>query len=640
MTEENIDARLAEQVANLSTRLVTEVAKLLELEETILQLRKENYSLKSTVSEWKPQMDTAAATKEKLTNLQAEHAKVVELKEQAEAKAKQLEGEVEDLTASLFDEANKRVSNASRETYNFKVKNKKLHEEIDEKNTIIDSLQEQLKDLKDMVMEMEDKERSLRLNTPRLDQEPYNPVDDDYASFLGSVVHGPRARAIRFDLLQYQQEFSAFVFQLIRPGFPFDLPSLKTLRYFKRLWIEEIEPTFPSVPSVSNTFINRFSKGKTFWSLIVEGKAKIEPVSGINETFKLTYGGIKSDDQRPVAMKDPCAFCGEDKSDLLEHARLYTLKLYGPTLETSASVSAPTDEDHQVMATYPLCNFCLVKLRAICELFAKLRLVHSNIYKLTQNRLVDEVNTMSAFQFSKLNERSHHVHSTRRVSPEDESILVKLYVLMLTLRAKIYWSKIGFWDTDEDVTALNLDEVKNHVFKRLVQENVAFRQTAMQPVGRPSLDRTRSLKSITSTKHSMEAMRGSGETQRREGLGSPSQAPPTPNAEGEKHETALKHAESEDQRGGKKTTSETNKGSSEEDQGNSGDDEGFTDTQENFDKPLKRSNLKQFKAKMNKDLNLTMQMLQESLEDNDNDNDNENDNETANENENGTTSKN
>lgn len=621
-----MDARLAEQVANLSTRLVTEVAKLLELEETILLLKKENQSLKSTVSEWRPKIDAAERDTQNLTKLRADHAKLTELKEQAEAKSKQLEGEVEDLTASLFDEANKRVSNASRETYNFKVKNRKLHEEIEEKNTIIDSLQEQLRDLKDMFQKFEDQERLLRLNTPQPDQERSNPFDDDYGAFLSSVIHGPKARSIRFDLSLYQQEFSAFVFQLIKPDFSFDLASLKTLRFFKKMWTEEIEPTFPYVPSVSTTFINRFSKGKTFWSLIVEGKAKIEPVSGVNETFKLTYGGMKSGEERPVAMREPCAFCGEEKGDLLEHARLYTLKLYGPNPDSSASSLSTAEEDHHVIATYPLCNFCLVKLRAICELFAKLRLIHSNIYKLSQNRLFDDVNSMSNFQISRLSERGHHPHVTRRVSPEDESTIVKLYVLLLSIRAKIYWSKIGFWDTEDDVTQLNLEDVNNSVFQRIVQENVAFRPNSIQPIERPSLDGAKSNKSA---RPSTEAVRGSEELQRREEHEVKKEQSATTNgsekapaAENNKHATT-ENAENNSidakvQEEASPLNGEANAAKEAAEEPGSGDEDAFADSQDTFEAPTlsrKKSHLKQFKAKMNKDLNSTMQMLQESLED-------------------------
>ena len=51
------------------------------------------------------------------------------------------------------------VSNASRETHNFKIKNRKLYEELDEKNIIINDLQEQLQDLKQMFIKMEEQSK-------------------------------------------------------------------------------------------------------------------------------------------------------------------------------------------------------------------------------------------------------------------------------------------------------------------------------------------------------------------------------------------------------------------------------------------------------------------------------------------------
>ena len=111
----------------------------------------------------------------------------------------------------------------------------------------------------------------------------------------------------------------------------------------------------------------------------MEGKAVIEPISGVNETFKLAYKGDKLSKDVPVAIKDPCSFCGQSKDDILEHSRLYSLKLLNPD---SSSVTAETQE---VIVSYPLCNYCLIKLRTICDFFAKIRLISKNVYKLKQS---------------------------------------------------------------------------------------------------------------------------------------------------------------------------------------------------------------------------------------------------------------
>lgn len=589
LDEDNIDTRLAAEVATLSTRLVTEVAKLLLLEETILLLKRENASMKTQLAELTPlktQHGTLAAQHEALV---AQVATLEQQKAVAEAKNTQLEGEVEDLTASLFNEANQMVSDASRETYNFKLKNRKLIEELDEKDVIIESLQSQLKDLRALFIKMEDQHKTLsRANTPKMEHKFDGDAvaalagaeTDETAAVLSELLYGPRARAIRFDLPVYQLEFKSFLFQLIKPDFTFDLAALKTIKYFRKLWVEEIEPSVTYIPTLSGNFINRWSKGKSFWSLLVEGKAIIEPVSGVNETFKLTYKGAKTGTEVPVAIKDPCVFCGEHKDDLLEHARLYNLKLYGPALELSVNTTEFGGEQHEVVGSYPLCNFCLVKLRAICDFFAKLRLIHANIYKLRQNSLYDDIALVSNFQFKRSTD------TLRKAQPEthaeDEPVVLKLYMMLLVIRAKIFWSRIGFWDTEEDVDSLSLDEINMDVFRDIVRDNVAFRTGHMKSVDEVSAE------PVATTTQTLEQT-----------------------------EQAIGEAKAEERALGE-FAADAEQTEEPEQKERSDDDDEFADTSDTFQKdlPIKRrkSKTKELKEKINKDLDDTMGMLRESLD--------------------------
>lgn len=638
MAEENIDARLAAEVTHLSTKLMTEVAKLLRLEETILQLRKENHTLRS---------QNGGAVEQ-----DASHRRVLELtdkvaalgieKDVAEAKNKQLEAEVEDLTASLFNEANEMVLNASRETYNFKLKNRKLIEEIAEKDAIIDNLQDQLKDLKAMFMRMEDQQRS-RANTPRTESEAVFPDADTNNELLVLVLYGPKARAVRFDLPAYQQDFKSFVYQLIKPDFVFDLASLKNLRYFRRIWLEEIEPCVEHIPVVSGKFINRWSKGKTFWNILVEGRAIIEPVSGINETFKLTYKGAKTGDvwdtrlgrstdtqtptDLPVAVLDPCAFCGENKDDMLEHARLYYLKLYGPA-EAGASDTTRDigGELHDVMGTYPLCNFCVVKLRAICDLFARLRMIHANIYKLQQNSTYDDLAFVLNFQFKRNEPLVPEFHAP------DEPAVVKLYMMLLVIRAKILWSKIGIWDTDDDVDAVLLDEIDMGVFHQIVRDNVAFRTGHSHVAEGASV--TADVLSEGFNEGDSKEIEGDskeieGDSREIEGESNEPEEAVSEQLDhksvGETGETEETNAEEKNQTGEgsrdensvEENTEETGAETATNDNSrresvHSSSDEEFADTSDGLVKPRTRTSLK---SQIDKDLDLTMEMLRQSIDD-------------------------
>lgn len=487
---EDFDTRLANEVSALLTKLMTAVAKSLELEETVLHLHRENALLRSVA-------DRAADLDRKYHDVFQKYLKIYREWEQlkkdkaaTELENRKLQSEVEELSESLFDEANKMVSNASRETFNFKVKNKKLYEEIEEKNSIIENLQDQLKDLKGLFIKMEDQHKltSSRAGTPKLDSlqfanDEIDGEEDVHQQQLQRLIYLPNVKAIRYDLAHYQQDFKGFIYHIIRPDFQFDLTNLKMLRFFRKIWTEELENSIASVPPVPTAnFINRWLKGKNFWNLLVEGKALIQPVSGVNETFKINYKGTHRHSDAPVAIRDPCSFCGEAKDDVLEHARLYTLNL----------VSESSTGEH-ILAEYPLCNFCLIKLRNICDLFAKLRLIHANVYRLKPRNDFDEYALHSLFQFkrnisasgSSLTHQESAPVAKQPVESSQEAILMKLYLMLLLIRNKIFWSKIGFWDNREDIEELNVDEMQYESFGVILNEEVTLNEKPLPQVKTP-----------------------------------------------------------------------------------------------------------------------------------------------------------
>lgn len=615
----DIDSHLTDQVAQLSTQLMAEVTKLLLLEETILSLRKELNQYKRQLAQNQTLEDTLAENKRLAQQLDEANTQ----RQSAEEKNKQLEGEVEELTASLFNEANKMVLNASRETHNFKIKNGKLIEELAEKDAIIGDLQTQLKDLKAMIMKMEDDERALsRAQTPRIGQPELklasDPQDDVFA-LLGQPIYAPKVRAVRYDLPAFQLEFKGLVYQLIRPDFNFDLSVLKTLRYFRSVWTAEIEPAVPTIPAFTGNFINRWSKGKTFWSLVVEGKAIIEPVHGVNETFKLTYKGDNSGLKVPVAISDPCAFCGEHKSDVMEHARLYTLKLYGPSSETGNLGGSQRDiggEAHEAISTNPLCNFCLVKLRAVCEFFAKLRLIHANIYRLDQNSTFDDVAHVPSFQFNK---RATEV--TPRTPHNEEAVLIKLYQMILAVRAKLFWARVGIWDTDEDVEYAALEEVGVDVFGHLHQGYSSNERADSASDEKDAESTDRQEDEDIETNGGGLRVGASREDSRPAGVASEAQETETgQNAVASSEEADAGELDTEDgaaKSQGKKKRGKKNKAKKSKQNAaprpSDSDDDAFEDSTQTFSLSRQGSTSKAFLALMNKGLDSTMKMLEESL---------------------------
>ena len=111
----NMDDRLTEEVTLLSTKLVTAVAKQLDVEEKLLHMHRDNGQLKQKLSNLSDIETKYNEVVPKYEEIKKEHEKMKELKDTAEAQNTKLLAEVEDLTASLFNEANEMVSNASRE---------------------------------------------------------------------------------------------------------------------------------------------------------------------------------------------------------------------------------------------------------------------------------------------------------------------------------------------------------------------------------------------------------------------------------------------------------------------------------------------------------------------------------------------
>lgn len=626
MTDDSrsLDDRLTEEVAQLLTKLVTAVAKQLELEEKLLVIRRENARLKERQAALDGIETQYNELKTKLGAMQVDYDKNKKIKEEAEAENSRLSAEVEDLTASLFDEANKMVSDASRLTDNYKIKNGKLQEELHEKDVIIEDLQAQLLDLKQLFVRIEEEQKNKsQTGTPALEQTGFvseDRWDEDEShrqQLLAAPIFAPKIEAVRFDLDQYQYEFKSFIYAVIRPTFTFDLTNLKALKYFKKIWTEELENSISHIPPIANsTFINRWQKGKNFWSLIVEGKAVIEPIKSVNETYKITYRG-KTPKDAPVATRESCTFCGESRDDILEHARLYSLKLLAPELSSTSLT------ENEPVASYPLCTFCLIKLRNICDFFAKLRSIHSNIFKLKQNHLFEEYTAPLNFQFKRQSvdtDASDHLKERKEVvlEPEEEAKLIKLYIILTQIRSRIFWSKIGLWDHEGVVMESVIDEIPHDVFGYLGRKYEGEKAEPLRERRHvPERQETAEIEQATAIE---EAKIEAPETEAP--IEATAQSPVRTSIEStaptQTTSTSVADRVHDMETQSKSDTKSSDSGHSQADASTNSEVDEFADANESQEaepKPLsRRLSSKQRKKKISKDLNSTIQMLQESIE--------------------------
>jgi len=432
MSEPVIDEeskRVSLQVTSLSTQLIESVEKQSRLEEQLHHQRKENEQLKKQnqeLSAFQTNYQNIKAENEALGKLNHTLGKKLEdeTKEKLAAKdeVSKLQSEVEELSASLFDEANKMVSTARREAHEIGRRNESLISQLKEKDFLMESLQNQLRELKNVIHEKDD-QQSIMTSSNR------NSVDEFKLGFMRSEdyppLYTPTINAIRFDLKLFK-EFNKFISDLKY----IELIRDTNTKFIKKLVADDVEPALRI--DLANG-IGWLSK-RSLMGAFIDGRVIIEPVSGINETYRVNFQSNKSQENDvksnlysypahspPVAIDQPCALCGEDRNDILEHSRLYVLKVHSlktkddspsaNSINTSSTPSSPI-----IAHQYPLCSYCLFRVRSACDLFAFLRSLKTNIWKL-----------------------------------ENEISIRKAWLELSRLRSKLFWSKIGIWDLESNI---------------------------------------------------------------------------------------------------------------------------------------------------------------------------------------------
>ena len=214
-------------------------------------------------------------------------------------------------------------------------------------------------------------------------------------------------------------------------------------------------------------------------NLMMEGSVSIEPISGINETYRTGYSSPSINDTSnaetknshlfsrpvnspPVAMLEPCAFCSEQRDDILEHGRLYILK----TLQKNEH------GENEVTNQFPLCHYCLLKIRQVCEIFAFLRSLKSGVWNLEKlslasirqgkqskyaqvsKTLKSKSKRMSIFQNLKQSQTATSSVTENISQFADRNGLPttniqRSWARLSQLRASLLWSHIGVWSLDD-----------------------------------------------------------------------------------------------------------------------------------------------------------------------------------------------
>lgn len=242
-----------------------------------------------------------------------------------------------------------------------------------------------------------------------------------------NLIYAPTVQALRYDIKTYQMftEFGEQLYHEFKSGRHTSNNSkasyleIKEYKFFKKLMNDDIDPTLrlDEAPGVA------FYTKKNLINSMLIGKVSIEPISSVNESYKTDIvlnslsdlsmnGGSKNSNsgspkvgnqtslnEPPVAFEDPCSLCGEIRNDTLDHTRLYVLKVIGTKtvkkkkdqstnnlafskyISNNSSGNTVTITQEYIANQYPLCSYCLHRVRSVCELFAFLRGIKAGIWK-------------------------------------------------------------------------------------------------------------------------------------------------------------------------------------------------------------------------------------------------------------------
>lgn len=405
---------LSNEVAMLSTKLVNAINYQTNLDDSLQQTRHELEQARRTIGTLeveKQRLDmlikggyyvTRLSMEETLGQMRKELAAERNAREVAEKAKKQVDGELENLTVSLFEEANKMVAAARKDTEAVEKRNAQLKSQIRDTESLLASQQEQLHDLKGTMEKLHEDASSTRdISIPStpiaanpamfdalqsspyaatiLDTTPEHPLH--FASLLTPVLRNDITAFTDFqDLLllarrlgahsrtnssnnvaqtssQTSSTYSNFAASASSPSLPgafsfsassspssagpgSNMPPLKDSKFYKRVLTEDIEPTLRLDLAPGLSFLSR----RTVLSSLLAGSLAVESYPQNKNYFA-------------------CTLCGESRRN-------------EPYLRrTRFRVS----EDDGV--SKPLCDYCVGRLRAACDFVGFLRMVRDGLWR-------------------------------------------------------------------------------------------------------------------------------------------------------------------------------------------------------------------------------------------------------------------
>lgn len=428
---------LSNEVAALSDKLINAINHQTTLDDTLAQARHELAASRARIEKLEAE---AKAHEERVlsgqlvakddvesekSRLMADLADEKKQKTLAQQEKRGIEAELENLTASLFEEANKMVASANMERDATERKNQQLRDQIKDTEQLLASQHEQLTELKAVMQHMSIEGTKDATASPQSSTAPGSPTaprdDNSIARLLeamnlspttpgtGEVTPAPSTtfthllKAVcRTDMPAYDDFHHLLVTSREsrpasrvasgnynglnvmglsslsnahppskngsstapngtsnaastpnlpgsfspNPAEPKGPIPLKETKFFKRLLLEDIEPTLRLDLSPTISWLSR----RSIIAALIEGSMIVEPIP---ESHRKLYGRYTS-----------CSMCGESrKSD--ENPRTHRMRV----------------NEGETATKWPLCILCLEKVRGVGDLVSYVRMIRDGVVK-------------------------------------------------------------------------------------------------------------------------------------------------------------------------------------------------------------------------------------------------------------------
>lgn len=441
---------LNSEVATLSDKLIRAINHQTTLDDSLSQARQELEASRARIAQLEAEAKAHEAkisggiliskqsVDERTNKLSAELAEAKRQTTLVQQEKRGIESELENLTASLFDEANKMVANANREREATERKNQQLRDQIMDGEAVIASQTEQLTELKSLMQQIAPSpDYRKELDSPRVSLAPSSPgvprEDGNLARLLeamnlspttlehGELVPSPSTQLThlvrplcRTDIPAYDDFKTLIQNAHFRSHNPSHAPSragsgsyaglnvmglgslsnnsssnlsqipqhptsklanspnipgsfspnpeqakgpilLKDSKFYKRILVEDIEPTLRLDLSPTLSWLNR----RSILSAFGDSTLIVEPIP--EASLKL-YGKYT-----------PCALCGENRKKG-ENARTHAMRV----------------REGEGATKWSICCLCLTKVRGVGDLVAYVRMVREGVVKIGDQKDEEE----------------------------------------------------------------------------------------------------------------------------------------------------------------------------------------------------------------------------------------------------------